>query len=113
MHAHNGTNSPSSRGDISSSDHATSAPPISAELHRVFWSASYVLSAAKGLRRGERALAGRVVVQTFMRQEMPPAADVAAIDEACDRVLARMKSQLASFLRAERAARRARDGGRL
>jgi hypothetical protein len=46
-----------------------------------------------------------------MSQEMPTAGIVAIIDEACDRVLAPMKSQLAAFVRAERAARRARDGG--
>ena len=84
---------------------------LSAELTRVFWSASYVLGAQK-VRQGERKLAGRVVVQIMMRQEMPSAADVAAIDEACDRVLAGMRSQLATFVQVERAVRRARGEGR-
>jgi hypothetical protein len=90
---------------------APSAPPTNgAEIKRLFHSACYVMTATKGLRRGEKAFAGRLVWAT-MCQEMPSAADVAAIDAACDRVLAGMKSRLADFLLAERAARKALGGG--
>ena len=75
------------------------------EMHRVFMT-------AKGLQRGERPFATKIMLQVFMRQEMPSAADVAAIDEICDRILENMTSRLAGFVLAERRARQALMEGR-
>lgn len=89
-----------------SADAATAADREQVELKRVFMSAGLVMT-AKGLQRGERAFATRILLQVFMRQQMPSAADVEAIDRTCDRVLENMTSRLAQFVLAERKARRA------
>lgn len=76
------------------------------EMQRVFLSACYVMN-GKALRRDERALGERVMLQVFMRHEMPSADDVEAVDALCDQVLENMRSTLAAFVLAERKARRA------
>ena len=76
------------------------------ELIQVLWTACQVLG-TQGLRRGEKSLAERIVTHITIRQKMPDPADVRAIDDICDRVLAGMTSGLAHLALTERKARRA------
>lgn len=79
---------------------------VNPELHRIFMTAAHVMT-AKGLQRGERPFATRIMLQVCMREEMPALADIEAVDRICDRVLEGMTSRLAQFVVAERRARRA------